>query len=144
MKPVLLLISVWCALSLASDSGGPPATPNYIETGDCEVSQSLLGHVLARSSSFSPQDGQVCSYSYSGNEEHFNDGGEQATQVNATVDITCTSSKILYQTDSCSYAGILFLGGLYNDSDAKLYCMSVKNANIMSNLLENSSHAEKR
>ena len=43
------------------------------------------------------QGEQLCSYSYSA-EQHYQDDEEnpQKTQVNATVDITCTSSMYYY------------------------------------------------
>ena len=37
---------------------------------------------------------------------------------------------------------LLVLGGVYNGSAAKLYCMDVKDASIVSNLLENSTDEE--
>ncbi len=37
MKLLLLVLSALCALALASESG-IPATPNYVATGECEVS----------------------------------------------------------------------------------------------------------
>ena len=39
---------------------------------------------------------------------------------------------------------LLFAGGIYNSSDAKLYCMVLKNAHMSSNLIENSTDEEKR
>lgn len=36
------------------------------------------------------------------------------------------------------------LDGVYNGSEAKLYCMELKNAKIASNMFENSTDKERR
>ena len=42
---------------------------------------------------FHSQDEQVCSYSYSARQDHFDSEERQYTKITATVDVTCTSSN---------------------------------------------------
>ena len=72
----------------------------------------------------------------------------QRTSVNATVDITCTSSKcnsnVCMAHVSEHNSIVLPAGGVYNQSDAKLYCMALKQPNIYTNAMENSTDRERR